>query len=71
MQVDILERVSAFTSLGIRFWDAALDRPVAERLSVSARPLQNPAARAVRAFRTLSGVGGQGRSRADRGAAGT
>jgi hypothetical protein len=56
MQVDILEHVSAFTSLGIRFWDAALNRPVAQRLSVSARPLDDPAARAVPAFRTLSGI---------------
>ena len=56
MQVDILERVTAFTSLGIRFWDAALDRPVAERLAVTARPLDAPTARPVRAFRTLSGV---------------
>lgn len=57
MRVEILERVSAFTTLGIRFWDAALDRPVeSARLIVSARPANRPEARPVRAFRTASGV---------------
>lgn len=57
MRVDILERVTAFTTLGIRFWDAALDRPVVESLMVTARPVDDPVtSRPVRAFRTISGV---------------
>jgi hypothetical protein len=56
MQVEILERVTSFTSLGIRFWDVALDRPVAEDLAVVAWPLEDSMARPVRAFRTRSGV---------------
>jgi hypothetical protein len=50
-----LERVTIFTPLGIRFWDAALDRQVRDGLVVTARrPGTNQ--RVVRAFRTRSGI---------------
>lgn len=50
-----LERLTIFTALGIRFWDAALDRQVTDGLIVTAR---RPGVdqRSVRAFRTRSGV---------------
>jgi hypothetical protein len=50
-----LEQLTIFTPLGIRFWDAALDQQVAGGLAVTARrPGLNQ--RAVRAFRTRSGI---------------
>lgn len=61
--VTVLERVRAFTPLGIRFWDAALDVPVTDALSVHAwlRGTPYPPVRAVRspggvyAFHALPG----------------
>jgi len=49
--IRVLERDRTFTPLGIRFWDAALDVPVAEPLDVYAwlRGTSYPATRAVRA----------------------
>ncbi|HEX5165876.1 MAG TPA: hypothetical protein VFV93_10815 [Thermomicrobiales bacterium] len=50
-----LEQITIFTPLGIRFWDAALDRQVTDGLVVTARrPGSNQ--RPVRAFRTRSGI---------------
>jgi hypothetical protein len=50
VQVRILERDRTFTPLGIRFWDAALDLPIAETLVVFAwlRGASYPPVRAVR-----------------------
>lgn len=50
-----LERVSVYTPLGIRFWDAASDVAVTDSLEVTARPPERPDLRRA-AFRTLSGV---------------
>lgn len=55
MLVRALERDRTFTPLGIRFWDAALDRPVAEPLTAHAW-LRGSALPAVRAARSPSGV---------------
>jgi len=54
-QVRVLERDRTFTPLGIRFWDAALDLPVAEPLAVHAWPAGTAHA-PVRAVRSPSGV---------------
>lgn len=51
----LLERLTHFTLLGIRFWDAALDRPVADGLTVTAWPTAAPR-QVRRAVRTASGV---------------
>lgn len=48
------DRLSIVTPLGIRFWDAALDRPIPHGLRVEARPLSG--SRATRALATPSGV---------------
>lgn len=53
--IRVLERDRTFTPLGIRFWDAALDQPVAEPLSVHAW-LRGTAHRPVRAVRSSGGV---------------
>jgi hypothetical protein len=49
------ERVTIFTPLGIRFWDAAKDVPVKDGLMVTARSGTAPYS-VVSAFRTRSGV---------------
>ncbi len=49
------DRVTIFTPLGVRFWDAVLDRPVSDGLRVEAWPEGRPAARR-RAFVTAGGV---------------
>src|SRR4051812_19305660 len=51
----ILERIMIVCPLGIRFWDAALDRPVEDGLVVVAWPAEHPAA-STRAILTASGV---------------
>ena len=53
--VRVLERVRAFTPLGIRFWDAAFDVPVTAELRVFAW-LRGSAHPPVAAVRTPSGV---------------
>jgi hypothetical protein len=50
-----LEKVSVYTPLGIRFWDAAADVAVTDSLDVTARPPDRPDLTRT-AFRTLSGV---------------
>lgn len=54
-QIRVLERDRTFTPLGIRFWDAALDVPVAETLAVHAWPAGTAHA-PVRAVRSPGGV---------------
>lgn len=54
-QIRVLERDRTFTPLGIRFWDAALELPVAEPLAVHAWPAGTAHA-PVRAVRSPSGV---------------
>lgn len=55
VQIRVLERDRTFTPLGIRFWDAALDLPVAAPLDVYAWR-DGSAAGPVRAVRSPSGV---------------
>jgi hypothetical protein len=55
VQIRVLERDRTFTPLGIRFWDAALDVPVADTLAVSAW-LRGSAQGPVRAVRSPGGV---------------
>ncbi|HEX5872831.1 MAG TPA: hypothetical protein VFY65_20510 [Longimicrobium sp.] len=55
VQIRVLERDRTFTPLGIRFWDAALDLPVADRLLVHAW-LRDSAYPPVPAVRSPSGV---------------
>lgn len=50
-----LERLTIFTPLGIRFWDAAWSTQVSEGLTVTARP-QGTRQAVAYAFRTASGV---------------
>jgi len=50
-----MERASVFTTLGIRFWDFALDNPIDDGLLVTAR-LRDTSHAPVLAKRTLSGV---------------
>lgn len=54
-QIRVLERDRTFTPLGIRFWDAALDLPVADTLTVHAWPSGTGFA-PVRAVRAPNGV---------------
>lgn len=51
----LVETITRFTPLGIRFWDVAVARPVREGLRVTAWPEGFPG-RGIRAFRTVSGV---------------
>ena len=53
--IRVLERDRTFTPLGIRFWDVALDVPMADPLSVFAWRSGGPYA-PVRAVRSMSGV---------------
>lgn len=53
--VRILESISTFTTLGIRFWDSATDIPVADNLIVTARRV-DPGFRIVPAVRNASGI---------------
>ncbi len=53
--INILEELTVFTPLGIRFWDAALDRQIREGLVVRAWP-ESPGQPVVEAFRTASDV---------------
>ncbi|WP_420125869.1 hypothetical protein [Longimicrobium sp.] len=55
VQIRVLERDRTFTPLGIRFWDAALDTPVTDRLQVHAW-LRDSAYPPVPAVRSPSGV---------------
>jgi hypothetical protein len=69
--VRVLERVRTFAPLGIRFWDAALDVPVDDRLVVHAwlRGAPNPPVRAVRSpggVYAFHGLPGQPRTPGDR-----
>jgi len=56
MQVRVLERISTYTPLGLRFWDQAFDRPVQDSMVATARPWGRPTARPVRAVATFSGA---------------
>ncbi|HEX8905048.1 MAG TPA: hypothetical protein VF771_09425 [Longimicrobiaceae bacterium] len=55
VQIRVLERDRTFTPLGIRFWDAALDVPVADQLAVYAW-LSGSQTAPVRAVRSPGGV---------------
>jgi hypothetical protein len=50
-----IERLTLFTPLGVRFWDAVADRQVVAGLRVHAAALENPERR-VAAVRTTSGI---------------
>ena len=56
MQVDVLERISSFTPLGIRFWDSSLDTEVSGGLIVAAWPAAQRPPRPVFARRSGSGI---------------
>lgn len=49
------ERLITHSPLGIQFWDAVFNRPVAETIDVSAAPVTNPA-REIRAVFTRQGI---------------
>jgi hypothetical protein len=53
--VDVVEQVTIYTPLGIRFWDASLDVQVSDGLAVVAWPESRPGL-ARSAFRTSSGI---------------
>ena len=55
MSVQVLESISVFTPLGIRFWDGALDRPVVDGLQVRCWP-ESRASQKSTATRTRSDV---------------
>jgi hypothetical protein len=52
----VVETVTRFTPLGVRFWDAGAQRPVREGLRVTAWPKGAAGAAGTTAFRTASGV---------------
>jgi hypothetical protein len=54
-QYRVLEQLDTFTPLGLRFWDPALDRAVADGLQVIAWPLHLPGQKIV-AVRNRSGI---------------
>ena len=56
MEVRVLERLSTFTPLGLRFWDAAFQRPVEDGLTAEAWPWEARDGRATRAVPTFSGA---------------
>jgi hypothetical protein len=56
MPVEVLERITNFTALGLRFWDATLDRQVRDGLKVTARPFFERRLRERTARLTASGV---------------
>jgi hypothetical protein len=51
----VIEQLSTFTPLGIRFWDAALDRQIRHYLRVEAYPISRPQLRRT-AYQTLGDV---------------
>jgi hypothetical protein len=51
----LLERITTFTPLGIRFWDPVRNMQVSDGLTVTARP-ETPHGSVTRAFRTASGI---------------
>jgi hypothetical protein len=53
-QVRVLDTIEVFTPLGLRFWDAALDRAILDGLRVVARPLYTK--QQIEAVRTRSGI---------------
>lgn len=54
--ITVLEQIRITTPLGIRFWDAVREVQVRDGLLVTARPEENPNARAIEAFRTGRGI---------------
>ncbi|MEL7470604.1 MAG: hypothetical protein AAFN27_19275 [Pseudomonadota bacterium] len=56
MPVNVLERISSFTPLGIRFWDSTLDKEVTDGLIVGAWPEAQMPPRPVFARRSGSGI---------------
>lgn len=52
----MIERVTTYTPLGLRFWDAVADRQITEGLRVRAWPANRPPRRYVSAFRTKGGI---------------
>lgn len=56
MPVEVLERITAFTALGLRFWDATLDRQVRDGLQVTARPFFERRLQVREAILTVSGI---------------
>lgn len=55
MSVRVLEEISIFAPLGIRFWDPVMDRTITDGLDVRAWPTVGPR-RVTRGFRTRSGA---------------
>jgi hypothetical protein len=51
----VIEKVTVFTTLGIRFWDPAKDTQVRDGLVVTARP-EKAAGPIIEAFQTASGI---------------
>jgi hypothetical protein len=51
----LLERITTFTPLGIRFWDPVRNTQVSDGLTVTARP-ETLSGSVTRAFRTASGI---------------
>lgn len=56
MPVEVLERITNFTALGLRFWDATLDRQVRDGLKVTARPFFERRLQERTARLTASGI---------------
>lgn len=51
----VIEKISTYTPLGIRFWDPVLDNQIRDALTVTARPEFSPRP-VITAYRTRSGV---------------
>jgi hypothetical protein len=56
MPVRVLERITTFTALGLRFWDAAFDRQARDGLVVTARPFHEAHMQVRTAHLTSSGI---------------
>ncbi len=56
MDVRVIERISTYSSLGLRFWDQDFGRPVEDGMVATARPWAQPNARPRHAIRTFSGA---------------
>lgn len=56
MDVRVIERISTYSPLGLRFWDQDFAKPVEDGMIATARPWQQPDARPRHAVRTFSGA---------------
>lgn len=56
MRVDIIERISTFTPLGLRFWDPEYAHPVGDGMTATARPWGQPDASPLDAVRSQTGT---------------